>query len=331
MLDFMRERNRRAFLVIDGIEGLYKRPRDCPLADRVYRQLHTMGELDGANRPVMTVLTGSAAVLRTLLYSVPGYDLKAAYPCYLRWGSLNDRKYPASTLWPVTAPDDFAHAVLCISSESANLLALASGCSVPRAGVGAAGPEAAVGIHDAPPTAGAAAKPTAVGTQSDGDGVDAAALRHAVIPEDLAWACARCSGLASEIAGAPRCADEAWEHRLTRMLATEPAYLGPFRRLFNAWAASVAAAGRDVASAAGGAADASVCTHPTADAAAASVCAFGMPLEEHEDVSVWHQLMEAGAIFFDDAPMARSVHFLHPSDAGALLRHLRRPAAAAEA
>jgi hypothetical protein len=56
-----------------------------------------------------------------------------------------------------------------------------------------------------------------------------------------------------------------------------------------------------------------------------------MPLEEHEAAaSTWRQLMEAGALFFDDAPLARKVHFLHPSDAGALMRHFRRPAAAVE-
>jgi len=149
LLDFMREHSRRAFLVIDGVEGLYRRPRDCPIADRVYRQLHTMGELDGASRPVVAVLTGSAAVLRTLLYAVPGFDLASVYPSHLRWGSLNDRKYPASTLWPVTGPGDVAHAVLCISSGSPALPALvASGRLVPRAGVGAAGPAAAGDTHE---------------------------------------------------------------------------------------------------------------------------------------------------------------------------------------
>jgi len=114
------------------------------------------------------------------------------------------------------------------------------------------------------------------------------------------------------------------------MLATEPAHCAALQRLFDAWAASVASDGRDVASAAADAVEASVCTSAAASVAGASVCSFGMPLEEHEGASAWHELMEAGALFFDDAPLARTVHLLHPSDAGALMRHFRRPAAAAE-
>jgi AAA domain len=106
LLDFMRENGRRAFVVIDEVEEAYK--KDSVLTERVYRQLHTMGEFDGAERPVVTLITGgSPAVLEPLVFSKPGCDIsREEYPCYLRFSSLNDRKYVPISLRPLVHADD---------------------------------------------------------------------------------------------------------------------------------------------------------------------------------------------------------------------------------
>lgn len=106
----------RCFLIIDEVEELYKLPADSETADRVYRQLHVMGEMD-CERPIFPLLTGSAAALRPLLYSKRGHDLKELYPCYLRFSSLNNRKYQDLVVRPLTTEADTVQAVLAISSN----------------------------------------------------------------------------------------------------------------------------------------------------------------------------------------------------------------------
>lgn len=88
-------------------------------------------------------------------------------------------------------------------------------------------------------------------------------------------------------------------------------------RLLDAWQVSVLASARDPVCAASRFTD-------------ASICAFGMPLKPGESARPWYKLMDAGAVFFDDADLARAVHFLHPSDAGTLLLHFGRAAASAD-
>jgi hypothetical protein len=116
VLDVMNNANLRCFLIIDEVEEIYKLPANNVVADRVYRQLYTMGEM-ACKRLILPLLIGSAAALRPLLYSKGGHKLKEQYPCYLRFSSLNDRKYPDLVIRPVVTEADTVRAVLAISSD----------------------------------------------------------------------------------------------------------------------------------------------------------------------------------------------------------------------
>ena len=88
-------------VVIDELEALYR--QDDALSNATLRDLHVVGEMD-ASRRVVVLATGSAAVLRRLVYSLPAPDtVKDAYPLHHKQGSLNDRKYAALQLDPVPA------------------------------------------------------------------------------------------------------------------------------------------------------------------------------------------------------------------------------------
>jgi len=82
----------------------------------VWRELHVIGEITG-QRTIMAVITGSAAVLRALVFAQPGNATAARdYPQYMRLSSLNDRKFLPLMLKPLTAASDVRRAMVCVAS-----------------------------------------------------------------------------------------------------------------------------------------------------------------------------------------------------------------------
>lgn len=342
LLAYMTEQCVRCFLVIDELQELYT--LDVDAARRTFRQLHAIGEYD-LPRPIVALVTGSAAVLSALAFATPDYDdAMTAYPCYKKLTSLNDRKYSRLRLTPVIGAAETSRAFTCIASglpEQQQLLQ--NGLLVAAAGAGAT----AAAIEPAALSAGAAAAAAGAvsgGALTSGAGAVAAAATGgagassatAAPARPTAWMpgddlvlggyvptdelvellCARSRGLAAYLHTHVVDADaSALSHPMRSAIDTM--HGDELLRLLDAWQVSVLASARDPVCAASRFTD-------------ASICAFGMPLKPGESARPWYKLMDAGAVFFDDADLARAVHFLHPSDAGTLLLHFGRAAASAD-
>jgi len=101
LVDFLLDHKINVLLVVDEVECLYSKSPDDELAVQILGELHFLGELDGP-RPVLVILSGSAAVLRSLISCIPGAPhIGDKYPSYLRFHSLNDRKYKDLHLKPI--------------------------------------------------------------------------------------------------------------------------------------------------------------------------------------------------------------------------------------
>ena len=290
-----------AFLCIDDVEALYRRPLNCELAARVFQQLRVLGSMDGP-RPVVVVLTGSAAVLRVLLFAIDTPDhasIVRRYPCHLGFGSFNDHKFVPLTLAPIVAWGDLADAALCIiSSFPQDRHRLETAGSIAKA------------------TSVVASSSAAMTAESEVD-VCCVARGYTITPAYVAWLASRCRGLAGWIVDAVR-NQMTRSHHLNRLLGTNggtrAARIVPLERLLSAWEASVTRAGRDIATTASDATDESICT-------------FGMPIDDAEPAGPWYDLADAGVLRFEGDSRPRRVHFLHPSDAGTVLMALRGGAA----
>ena len=89
-------------LVLDEVDRLYAATQDDISAKEIMNELCFLGELDG-RRPIIVILSGSVAVLRSLCFAIPGLSesIFQKYPCYMRFTSLNNRKYQDLHLKPV--------------------------------------------------------------------------------------------------------------------------------------------------------------------------------------------------------------------------------------
>jgi hypothetical protein len=313
LLTFMRDKGLRALLLLDEAELLYL--RDDERHNRVWRQLHSIGEYAGP-RPVMAVLTGSAAVLRAMLFAIPGCGGTDMYKGYLRFPSLNDRKYMAITLRPIVATADVRRAILCISSNNtACVEALqCEGHLVRPSGDGACSESAAgaVGVQSAAsPARGAAVGGAGCANPSSmRSNFNVLAEGYSVFDEFALWVCARCRGLASWIHDTlmERSSRMVQLYHVERLLGDRRDREHRLRRLLNAWT-----------------------EHTREDAAVAAaaiyderICDFGMRLEIGEPTAPWLELMDCGAAFVNESAAGFTVHFLHPSDAGTLLLCFRK-------
>ena len=298
LLDFMITSNLRALLCIDDIEALYRCPRDSLLAERVFMQLRVLGSHNGPQRPAIVVITGSAAVLRVLLFALdtPDYDrILRRYPCHLRFGSLNDNKFVPLLLVPIVSTVDLANAALCILD------------SFPRDRQRLVGD----GFLFAPT---ATVTPTAQSARASALSPEASsciASGYTLVPAFVEWLSLRCRGLAGWIVDAAR-GQMTRGHHLNRLLGTggdTAARRVPLNRLLSAWIAAVKTSGRDVATAAANTSD-------------ETICVFGMPIDDTEPAGSWYDLADGGVLRFDGDCRPRVVRFLHPSDAGTLLMAL---------
>ena len=298
LLDFMISRDLRALVCIDDIEALYRCPRDSLLAERVFMQLRVLGSHNGPQRPAIVVLTGSAAVLRVLLFALdtPDYDrILRRYPCHLRFGSLNDNKFVPLLLVPIVSTVDLANAALCILD------------SFPRDRQRLVGDRFLFA-----PTA--EVTPTAHSASASVPSPEAyycIASGYTLTPAFLEWLSLRCRGLAGWIVDAAR-GQITRLHHLNRLLGTggdTAARKVSLNRLLSAWIAAVKSSGRDVATAAANTSD-------------ETICVFGMPIDDAEPAGSWYDLADAGVLRFDGDCRPRMVHVLHPSDAGTLLMAL---------
>jgi hypothetical protein len=117
LVEFLLTNGINVLLVVDEVECLYSKSPDDELASRILGELHFLGELDGP-RPVLVILSGSAAVLRSLVFSIPGAPhIKDKYPAYLRFHSLNNRKYKELHLKPIGTLREMEDAMRCIANR----------------------------------------------------------------------------------------------------------------------------------------------------------------------------------------------------------------------
>lgn len=327
LLEFMREHRRRAVLLLDEVEVLYLRADERHR--RIHEQLHAIGECSGAARPIMAVLTGSAAVLRSLLFAIPGCKgIEEQYKAYLDFASLNDRKYMPLALRPMVAADDVRRAILCISSGAAldvDALQLEGDLMEPSRGGSSSdadrdgGPAGGAGATASARCAERRAEGTAVGgagsassTKPGSELINALADGYSVSDEFLLWVCARCRGLASWIEDALRDRSSRTDQRyhVGRLLGDKGERADRLRRLLDAWVGHTVSMSKSTAVAAANIFD-------------ESVCDFALRLMVDEPTAPWLELMDCGAAFVNESADGFRVHFLHPSDAGTLLLQFR--------
>ena len=218
VLQVMVDNSRRAVLFIDDVEALFRMDADSALAAQVFQQLVAMGRW-GGTRPVVVVLTGSAAVLRSLLFCNSSANIAHEFPCHLRFGSLNHSKFVPLTLRPVVDSASLERAILCLAGQKALLASLVhSGDFVMPEG-----------------TAGAVCS------------ADPVADNCSVTPILYERIALLSRGIAGHIAGDCR-GQLKHEHRLERLLGPDraPSRLDALRRLVAGWENSICAAGGDV-------------------------------------------------------------------------------------
>jgi len=206
LLDFMISRNLRALVCIDDIEALYRCPRDSLLAERVFMQLRVLGSHNGPQRPAIVVLTGSAAVLRVLLFALdtPDYDrILRRYPCHLRFGSLNDNKFVPLLLVPIVSTVDLANATLCILD------------SFPRDRQRLVGD----GLLFAPTAEATLTAHSVSASAPSPEAYYCIASGYTLAPAFVDWLSMRCRGLAGWIVDAAR-GQMTRDHHLNRLLGT---------------------------------------------------------------------------------------------------------------
>lgn len=222
VLQFMVDNCRRAVLFIDDVEALFRMDAESVLAARVFQQLVAMGRWSGA-RPVVVVLTGSAAVLRSLLFCNSSANIAHEFPCHLRFGSLNHSKFVPLTLRPVVDSASLERAILCLAGQKALFASLV------RSG------------DFVMPESTAAAACTA----------DPVAGNCSVAPILRERIALRSRGIAGHIVGDCRGLLK-HEHRLERLLGPDraPSHLDALQRLVAAWESTICAAGGDVVAAA---------------------------------------------------------------------------------
>eukprot|EP00742_Colponemidia_sp_Colp-10_P016286 GILJ01018645.1.p1 GENE.GILJ01018645.1~~GILJ01018645.1.p1 ORF type:complete len:249 (-),score=26.99 GILJ01018645.1:712-1458(-) len=88
-------------------------------------QLHFVGELDN-ERPVMVIATGSAAVLRALVFCIPDHHEemeRTGYILYNRTASLNDRKFSPILVNPMALQEDIKAAMYSTAIRKKDFLA----------------------------------------------------------------------------------------------------------------------------------------------------------------------------------------------------------------
>lgn len=184
VLDFMNDKGRRILLLLDEAECLYLEYDES--SKRANRQLHAIGERS-SNRPIMAMLTGSAAVLRALLYTIPGWDVSDVYNGYLCFPRLSDRKFVPIMLRPIVAVADIRCAILCISSNSAACVEALQ-----------------LEGHLVTPPLNSSSNSTKAGCDSNSnsssnDHINVLAEGYSVNEEFVMWVCAHCRGLAGLI------------------------------------------------------------------------------------------------------------------------------------
>jgi len=292
---FLLESGRRVFVVVDGVEELYRYRYEDNVADSVWRELYFISEMSG-DRTIMAVITGRAAVLHDLVYAEPGNSLAAMeYPQYPRRSSLCRDKYIPLVLKPLMNDAEARRAMLCV----------ASGAVWQRDALDA-GLLCAPGGHDD--------DDDDDGGAPDGHDDDASApaetLSAGFIVDDdaVAHVQARARGLVSWMPQVMTGVD----YKILPFFSNlrNPDKRAPLVRLYAAWEEHVGGAKRAV--------DAAARMSP-------AICNFQMPLGADDDAREWYQLMDEGVVHVKAGlGGSPSVSFVHPSDAGSCILVLRR-------